>query len=556
MRGRKTARASAEEPLFGQVDANGNVTSNNEVVKTRFAATGIPNGGWSNASIGNYVSKLKLTTNKVGPNVLLKVMAGDLVNATTQYYYQNAVTNTANNTSLPADVLSSIIMSITGSSAASSSVKGGTSGISNQLIANPGFINQTEPDAANAAGNKPKAYLTVLFFDERFNYITTGSNYKRVNSRNDANATLTFSQDIQAPKNGYAYIYLSNESDEPVYFDNFNVKLDRGRIIEEDHYYAFGLKIAGISSQKLGDPNEGLLDNKNLYNDKELLDDADLDWYDYGFRNYDAQIGRFTQLDPLTWDYPDLTNYQYASNDPIANIDIDGLEGGSALFQIGYKEAKGGLQAVGNFLEKGGSFLAKTSTSIAVHTLAFTAGAVNAFTSDHLGGAGLVDAEKNGLTDSKGLAFQIGQKVGHAGALLAGITELAGEGAGEDLSLGFATVPVAAAVPFSLSAIGKGAYHLANDKIVYSTGGKSSSSTPKKYKSVNQLNQDVKTKRAPNGIKRFDKGQGTKNLPEDEVHFDDGSSLYRSGKWRHDNGHKITNKQKEYLEQNGWTIPK
>ncbi len=77
---------------------------------------------------------------------------------------------------------------------------------------------------------------------------------------------------------------------------------------------------------------EGSLKNGYLYNDKELWDDADLNWYDYGFRNYDPQIGRYTQLDPLTWDYPELTNYQYASNDPILNIDLDGLEGvGSVL---------------------------------------------------------------------------------------------------------------------------------------------------------------------------------------------------------------------------------
>ena len=136
---------------------------------------------------------------------------------------------------------------------------------------------------------------------------------------------------IKAPKNGYAYIYISNESIEPVYFDNFKVSHTRGRIIEENHYYAFGLKIAGISAKKLGDGKEGYLTNKNLYNDKELFEEADFNWYDYGFRNYDVQIARFTQLDPLTWDYTELTPYQYASNDPIANIDIDGLEGGSAI---------------------------------------------------------------------------------------------------------------------------------------------------------------------------------------------------------------------------------
>jgi RHS repeat-associated protein len=159
-------------------------------------------------------------------------------------------------------------------------------------------------------------------------------------SQSGDNADPLVLSSIKAPKNGYAYIYLSNENDDAVYFDNFTVSDTRGRIIEENHYYAFGLKIAGISSVKMGDPNEGSLKNNNLYNDKELFDDADLDWYDYGFRNYDPQIGRFTQLDPLTDEFPELTNYQYASNDPIANIDIDGLEGGSAVANFTYNYTK------------------------------------------------------------------------------------------------------------------------------------------------------------------------------------------------------------------------
>jgi len=51
-----------------------------------------------------------------------------------------------------------------------------------------------------------------------------------------------------------------------------------------------------------------------------------LNWYDYGFRNYDPQIGRFPQLDPLADSYSYYTPFQYAGNDPIANVDQDGLE--------------------------------------------------------------------------------------------------------------------------------------------------------------------------------------------------------------------------------------
>ncbi len=76
----------------------------------------------------------------------------------------------------------------------------------------------------------------------------------------------------------------------------------------------------------MGNTAEGVLKNDYLYNDKELFDDGDVNWYDYGFRNYDPQIARFPQLDPLTDYYPMLTPYQYAGNDPIANVDLDGLE--------------------------------------------------------------------------------------------------------------------------------------------------------------------------------------------------------------------------------------
>ncbi len=74
-------------------------------------------------------------------------------------------------------------------------------------------------------------------------------------------------------------------------------------------------------------------------------------------------------------------------------------------------------------------------------------------------------------------------------------------------------------------------------------------------KSLNQLNQDVKKGKSPRGIKRFDKGKNTKNLPDDEVTFTDNSSLYRNGTWRHHYGHKLTKEQIKYLQQNGWKIP-
>lgn len=349
----ETQRAANEEPLFGQVDASGTPSSDNEV-KARFAVSSIPGqasgNGWQNSTIGSHVSRIgNLAGKQVGPNTLLKVMAGDEVSATTIYYYQNPVTNQSGGTSVLTNLLVSLAQAISGSGVTSGLTKTAASAITSQLSSSVPFSTLTNPDAANASGNNPKAYLSVMFFDERFRFVEEGSATVRVSQAGSGAPALVLAG-IKAPKNGYAYVYVSNVSDDMVYFDNLQVAHNRGRIIEENHYYAYGLKIAGISSRKLSDPNEGRIKNTDLYNDKELIEDAELNWYDYGFRNYDPQIGRFPQLDPLTDEYPELTPYQYASNDPITNIDLDGLEGVNGVklmeevFVIGHRTASTGLR--------------------------------------------------------------------------------------------------------------------------------------------------------------------------------------------------------------------
>ena len=62
------------------------------------------------------------------------------------------------------------------------------------------------------------------------------------------------------------------------------------------------------------------------FNGKELDPNMDGNNYDYGFRIYNPQIGKFLSTDPLQKKYPELTPYQFASNTPIQAIDLDGKE--------------------------------------------------------------------------------------------------------------------------------------------------------------------------------------------------------------------------------------
>ena len=55
---------------------------------------------------------------------------------------------------------------------------------------------------------------------------------------------------------------------------------------------------------------------------------------DYGFRIYNPSLGKFLSVDPLRYEYPELTPYQFASNTPIMAIDLDGLEAAIAIYTV------------------------------------------------------------------------------------------------------------------------------------------------------------------------------------------------------------------------------
>lgn len=87
-------------------------------------------------------------------------------------------------------------------------------------------------------------------------------------------------------------------------------------LIQQRHYYPFGMEISNMSS--------GTGTNKYLYNGKEIQNDFDLYWYDYGARFYDPQIGRWHSIDPLTEERSFISPYNFVQNNPISRFDPNG----------------------------------------------------------------------------------------------------------------------------------------------------------------------------------------------------------------------------------------
>lgn len=320
------------------------INSTNIVAKS--AATGItdyvnnngissvyPAGNSGNTNINSNSQKLyRLNSNssKTGLGITLKVMAGDKIDIFGKsYYFTNNTGGAPVNSAVPVlEILTGLLGAPGGTGAAAThgavtasqlnGISATTSGITTLLT------NETTDNNNNT--NVPKAYINYLFFDNQFRCV--GSGFSKIGSNSVVKDHHVDLQNIVVPRNGYVYIYCSNESPVDVFFDNIQVAHTRGAILEETHYYPYGLTMAGISDKAL---KTSYGQNKFRYNGKELQngefsDGSGLEQYDYGARMMDPQLGVWHKIDPMAHNNRMWSPYCYAKDNPLRFIDPDGMD--------------------------------------------------------------------------------------------------------------------------------------------------------------------------------------------------------------------------------------
>jgi RHS repeat-associated protein len=267
-------------------------------------------------------------TNPLGAWKSIKVTKGDKVMATAKgFYVGNATTNN------PMQV-GAFVTAIPNQNTDPDS--GNTPSV---LSAGLTVINFGQ-SATPASGGVPKAYLRAVFYDNspQHNYIRQ----QTASLNAGANIEQLLSLNFEAETDGLLQIFVANEANTEVFFDNVTMQITEDLIVQENHYYPFGMNMVGVEKQ-------GMPDNKFQYNGKEKQEEFGLNWMDYGARFYDAQVGRWERIDPKADMYFGWSPYVYALNTPTNAIDPDG---NLVVFINGNHYGNGGTEAYWRAYEK------------------------------------------------------------------------------------------------------------------------------------------------------------------------------------------------------------
>ena len=172
----------------------------------------------------------------------------------------------------------------------------------------------------NATGAKMKKIVTegssVTTTEYASNYIYKNGNLQFFNHTEGY---------VEKEADGYKYIYQFKDHLGNIRLSfkdaNKNGLITQDEIVEENNYYPFGLKHKGYNVALRGR-------NHNYdYLGQERQEELGLNWVTFRHRNGDPAMGRFFGIDPVSADYVSISTNQFAHNNPVWKIELEGLEG-------------------------------------------------------------------------------------------------------------------------------------------------------------------------------------------------------------------------------------
>lgn len=265
---------------------------------------------------------------RIGDAIMIRVMPGDKFSVSAQSYYEEGIDSVVGSGQ---DIVSSLITAFAGG--ITGGVNSGTENAPITMLWQNAF---TDPNLVNmysslTSGNgydalKPAAFLNYIVYDDQMNIIAEKCKSIQISGDAGTWSTVASDGDISIDEAGYVMSYISSLARKTVHMDAVSMIFYRGHVLEENHYYPFGLNIE-TSSSYANEINNYKFTTKELQRNefyKPSGGQASLGWEDYGARMYDPQIGRWNGVDDLAEDNYHESPYIYGANNPVRNIDIDG----------------------------------------------------------------------------------------------------------------------------------------------------------------------------------------------------------------------------------------
>jgi RHS repeat-associated protein len=107
--------------------------------------------------------------------------------------------------------------------------------------------------------------------------------------------------------------------------DGHTTDFYRPEILQSQEYSCYGVELSGWTFTSAEKYRYSFEDQEK---DKEFWGGA----VSYKYRVEDPRLGRFFSVDPLAPSYPEESPYHFAGNNPVYNIDVEGLEAGGNIY--------------------------------------------------------------------------------------------------------------------------------------------------------------------------------------------------------------------------------